>query len=362
MKKTGIWISILTLFLISIIFSTSYAEVTPEAFTISAMAGGYTFDDDRVLLDLGKTFSLGLGYNFNQNIATELSASYIHTDANVRGDSDVYVVQPRLDVLYHIMPDNAFVPYIAVGVSGLFFESGNIPIEDTAQVNGGLGAKLYIAENIALRGDARYYYGFEDSDNEYTLLAGLVIDFGGKKKEIPRVDSDNDGVYDDEDQCPDTIEGVRVDSVGCQIKSDPYAVMEKTSDAAQALEESDKELVIEKKKPEMMEVIVYFDYKNIAIKPEYQGDLENLASLMKEFPEISAIIEGHTDSIASEKYNLKLSQERAESVKQFLTDKYGIDASRIELKAMGESMPASTNDTDEGRAKNRRAITITIME
>ena len=361
MKKTGIRISILTLFLVSIIFSTSYAEVTPKAFTISAMGGGYSFDEDRVLLDLGKTFTLGLGYNFNQNIAAELLTSYIHTDADIRGDSDIYCVQPRLDILYHIMPDNDFVPYIAVGIGGFFFESGNIPLEDTVQANGGLGAKLYIAENIALRGDARYYYSFEDSDNEFALTAGLVIEFGGKKKEPePCGDKDNDGVCDDEDQCPDTIEGVRVDSVGCQIKSDPYAVMQKTSDAAQALEESDKEII--EKKPEMMNVIVYFDYKDTSIKPQYQGDLEKLALLMKEFPKISAIIEGHTDSIASDKYNLKLSQQRAESVKQFLTDKFGIDAGRFELKAMGESKPAATNDTDEGRAKNRRAITITIME
>ncbi|QTA82248.1 OmpA domain-containing outer membrane protein [Desulfonema limicola] len=362
MKQTGIKISVLTMLLVSMIFSTSYSEVTPQAFSISVMGGGYSFDDNRVALDLGKTFTLGLGYNFNQSMAAELSASYIHTDADLPGDQDIYVVQPRLDFLYHIMPDNDFVPYIAVGVSGLFFESGGIPMEDTAQVNGGLGAKLYIAQNIALRGDARYYYGFEDSDSDFALTAGIVIEFGGKKKEPERLDSDNDGVFDDEDQCPDTIEGVRVDSVGCQIKSDPYAVMEKTSDAAQALEESDKEIVVEKKKPEMIEVIVYFDYKNTAVKPEYRGDLEKLAYLMKEFPEISAVVEAHTDNIGSDQYNLKLSQERAESIRQFMTVNYNIDAGRFELRAMGESQPAAPNNTDEGRAANRRAVTITIME
>lgn len=387
MKKTVIRLSVLTLFLVSIFFNPSYAEVNSEAVTLGVMGGGYTFDDDRVLLDLGKTFSLGLGYNFNQYLAAELSASYIHTDAKKRNDADIYAVQPRVDLLYHIMPENTLVPYLAVGVGGLFFESGNVPIEDTVQANGGLGAKLYVSDNIALRGDARYYYGFEDSDSEYALTAGLVIEFGGKKdtdkdgvydemdkcpdtetgvpvNEVGCPDSDGDGVYDDTDQCPGTIQGVRVDSVGCQIKSDPYAVMEKTSDdAAQALEESDKEIAAKMQKPEMInDIIVYFDYKSRQIKPEFQADLNTLGSLMKKFPEITARIEGHTDNIGSNQYNLKLGQERAESVMQYLVNGFGIDPLRFELKSMGESSPAASNKTEQGRAENRRAITITIMK
>jgi OOP family OmpA-OmpF porin len=68
------------------------------------------------------------------------------------------------------------------------------------------------------------------------------------------------------------------------------------------------------------------------------------------------VIEGHTDSIGPAEYNMRLSERRAESVKDYLTDKLDIDASRLDTKGYGESRPVADNSTKEGRQKNRRVI------
>jgi OOP family OmpA-OmpF porin len=75
---------------------------------------------------------------------------------------------------------------------------------------------------------------------------------------------------------------------------------------------------------------------------------------MKEYPNTKAIIEGHTDSVGSDAYNLRLSNDRSNSVRQYLIKEFGVDASRLTSKGYGESRPIATNDTDEGRQKNRR--------
>lgn len=71
-------------------------------------------------------------------------------------------------------------------------------------------------------------------------------------------------------------------------------------------------------------------------------------------------IAGHTDNVGSEEKNLRLSQERAEAIKQFLINYYGISTERLFARGYGESIPMATNDTDESRAKNRRVVFIRI--
>ncbi|MEE4357711.1 MAG: OmpA family protein [Desulfococcaceae bacterium] len=362
MKNNVLFYVTLFGFIFSCFFSVpAFSEVRPGAFTLSPMGGGYSFDDDRELLDLGKIFTVSLGYNFSRNFASELGFSYIHTDADVCcSDDDVYAYQPRLDFLYHITPENNFVPYLVAGVSYLFFDEDNIApaeIDDTVQASAGLGVKYFVTDNLALRAEGRYYHGFEDSDNEYAVTAGLVYQIGGERRSEPCADGDNDGVCDETDRCPDTPPGVAVNSAGC-TEVEPDTGMQKAGGTGQALEESDTPPPA---LPEMMSVTVWFDFDRTVIKSEYRSKLEELAAFMQEYPETRASIEGHTDSIGSERYNQKLSEKRAVSVKQYLTEHFGIAPERFILYGMGESQPAASNRTKEGRAQNRRAITVTIM-
>lgn len=96
-----------------------------------------------------------------------------------------------------------------------------------------------------------------------------------------------------------------------------------------------------------------FDFRSSDLKPEAKTQLENVAEAMAKNPSVNIRVEGHTDSVGSEKRNERLSRLRALSVKAFLV-KHGVEASRISTKGFGSSKPIADNKTEEGRAKNRR--------
>jgi len=115
----------------------------------------------------------------------------------------------------------------------------------------------------------------------------------------------------------------------------------------------------EKQLPEKvsMPLNVKFDTAKSDIKKKYDKDIKKVADFMKANPGATAVIEGHTDNVDKFKNpdnNMKLSQARADSVRQYLIDKLGIDASRITAVGYGSTKPIASNDTKEGRMKNRR--------
>jgi len=99
---------------------------------------------------------------------------------------------------------------------------------------------------------------------------------------------------------------------------------------------------------------VQFDTDKAVVKDKYNDDIKRVADFMKEFPDTTASIEGHTDNIGSAAYNQKLSEKRANGVRQYLIDKFGIDGSRITATGYGLAKPVAGNDTEEGRKENRR--------
>lgn len=98
---------------------------------------------------------------------------------------------------------------------------------------------------------------------------------------------------------------------------------------------------------------VYFDTNKSDVKGTSAATLDKLAGIFKEYPKSVVLVEGHTDSAGSEEYNWKLSQQRAESVTSYLVSK-GISAGRFTTKWYGETQPRESNETAEGKAKNRR--------
>ncbi|MFQ5788168.1 MAG: OmpA family protein [Thermodesulfobacteriota bacterium] len=137
-------------------------------------------------------------------------------------------------------------------------------------------------------------------------------------------DGDGDGVYDDSDECPDTPRGVIVDTRGC------WVVMG-----------------------------VKFEYKKWNIQPQFNSNLDNVVKILERNPGLKIRIEGHTDDIASMEYNLRLSEKRAQSIKDYLVE-MGINQSRITTAGLGYTQPIASNDTEEGRALNRRAEIIPV--
>jgi OOP family OmpA-OmpF porin len=99
---------------------------------------------------------------------------------------------------------------------------------------------------------------------------------------------------------------------------------------------------------------IQFEFAKAELLPQSKTLLKEVVTIMNDHPEIELIrIEGHTDNDASDRYNLKLSNERAAAVKTYLTSK-GVDATRMESKGFGESKPIADNTTEEGREQNRR--------
>lgn len=97
-----------------------------------------------------------------------------------------------------------------------------------------------------------------------------------------------------------------------------------------------------------------FDTDSAQIKAKYEAQMTRVADFMKEYPETTALVAGHTDDVGSYNYNMRLSQRRAESVMNLLITKFGIDKSRLEAKGYGDTRPLEYNTTAEGRKKNRR--------
>jgi len=98
---------------------------------------------------------------------------------------------------------------------------------------------------------------------------------------------------------------------------------------------------------------VNFDFAKAVIRPEGEKVLGEWESRLEQCPEVHVAINGHTDSIGSAAYNLKLSQRRADAVKDFLVNK-GVSAARLTTKGFGMADPVASNSTPEGRAQNRR--------
>ena len=99
---------------------------------------------------------------------------------------------------------------------------------------------------------------------------------------------------------------------------------------------------------------VYFAFDSAAVTADQKADIQRVGQFMSEYPNTSVVIEGHTDSTGAAEYNQGLSERRATNVADLLTSEYGIDSSRISTSGYGEEQPVASNDSEEGRALNRR--------
>jgi OOP family OmpA-OmpF porin len=179
--------------------------------------------------------------------------------------------------------------------------------------------------------------------------AGTAVDANGCE-----LDSDGDGVVDRLDKCPGTPAGAKVDANGCELDADSDGVVDRI-DQCPNTPAGDK--VDEVGCSFNLRLEVFFDTDSATIKPESYPDLDRAVRLMTTNDRLSGTIEGHTDNRGSDAYNLKLSQRRAESVRQYLVDK-GVPASRLDAVGKGEASPIADNATAEGRAQNRRVLLV----
>jgi OOP family OmpA-OmpF porin len=182
--------------------------------------------------------------------------------------------------------------------------------------------------------------------------SGLKVDANG----CP-IDSDNDGVPDYLDKCPNTPAGVKVDANGCPIDSDNDGVpdyLDKCPNTPPGVKVDANGCPVPLTEKVSIALEINFDSGKTEVKQSYYDQIQKVADFMTAYPDTSAVIEGHTDNVGKEAANKALSQKRAESVKALLVNKYGISAGRLTAKGFGSSQPLADNATVEGRQKNRR--------
>jgi outer membrane protein OmpA-like peptidoglycan-associated protein len=163
--------------------------------------------------------------------------------------------------------------------------------------------------------------GTEDSKDKCPTKPGPVAGEG-----CP--DTDGDGIYDNIDRCPDKPGVVALK--GCpEMKQEVIAKMKR---AAQG---------------------IFFETGKDVIKPESFKNLNDLVTILNDFPEASVEIQGHTDDVGADNANLLLSQSRANSVKKYLIE-HGVSEGRLTANGYGETKPIADNKTAAGKALNRR--------
>jgi outer membrane protein OmpA-like peptidoglycan-associated protein len=99
---------------------------------------------------------------------------------------------------------------------------------------------------------------------------------------------------------------------------------------------------------------IFFDFDKVDVKPESKPALDEIAKLLTDNPDLKVLIVGHTDNVGKFDYNIKLSERRAKAVVEALKRDYGVDGARLRPAGVGMMAPTATNDTEDGRAKNRR--------
>jgi OmpA-OmpF porin, OOP family len=181
-------------------------------------------------------------------------------------------------------------------------------------------------------------------------------------------DSDGDGVADVDDRCPGTPKGVAVDASGCPLDSDGDGVADYLdrcpgTPAGVAVDKDGCPVPKAAATPTKSAVVtsegtwifkgVQFETNSAELKTSSYPVLDEIVAGMKEQPELSVEIQGHTDSRGSKALNDRLSQQRAESVMAYLVSK-GISRDRLTARGYGPDKPVASNDTAQGRAENRR--------
>lgn len=156
--------------------------------------------------------------------------------------------------------------------------------------------------------------------NDDNAFENMMMEIFGPGDTVTCPDKDGDGVCDDHDLCPNTPAGAPVDERGCWIAA--YSQ--------------------------------FFDFDKTIVKAAFLPRIKHAAEIMARNPQLpTVIIAGHTDNVGTPEYNMQLGLYRAQSVYNLMV-KYGVEPSRLKVESFGETRPAATNGTAEGRARNRR--------
>ena len=172
------------------------------------------------------------------------------------------------------------------------------------------------------------------------------------------LDSDGDKVPDYLDKCPNTKAGTKVDVNGCPTDNDGDGVPNATDKCPNTPgpESNNGCPVVKEEAKKRLNFAtrgIYFETGKSNLKPESFPKLDEIVSIINEYPDYNLRLSGHTDNVGTDEHNLTLSQARVDAVKAYLMSK-NVPQSRLEATGFGETRPIATNKTAVGKAQNRR--------
>lgn len=389
-------ISLLTTLVCAVIWSAAAtAEGGPEErqFFISLLGGYYEEASDLELRRGDATVGGTLGAAFNDRWSVEAMFFNFEPDVEVgglRGDGDMDYWS--VNFLGKIgRPEADWQPYFTFGGGRATFEYDGLRADrDDNLFNVGLGFFSNLTERLVFRADVRGVYHHDADSFSPMATTGISLMLGGRSQPTapadsdgdgvpdnadacpgtpagtavdargcPR-DSDGDGVADGDDQCPRTPAGVSVDERGCPLDSDGDGVADHRDDCPgtpAGARVDDRGCELELERDVSFNLTVEFGFDSAEITGVAFQEMLELLRFLREYPSTTATIEGHSDSVGAEQYNQDLSQRRAEAVVEALTNS-GVDADRLTPRGYGESRPIASNETEAGRAQNRRVTVV----
>jgi OOP family OmpA-OmpF porin len=306
---------------------------------------------------------VGIGRAYSEHLNFELESEWLDVDGDNGPDTEFLSL--AANGMYVWNRAGSFSPFLLAGVGAVNIDpdSGGDDTEFEAQAGPGFLWDLG-TERLALRGEALGRYA--DSETDLLVRLGLQFAFGGEKEDpapapaavvAAPIDSDGDGVTDDIDQCPNTPRGTPVDEVGCPIPVDSDG--DGVTDDIDQCPDTIKGALVDAVGCAYKLRGVDFAFDSAELGGDAEAILDEVAERLtnESFQDVTITIEGHTDSRGDEAYNRDLSQRRAQAAGDYLAAK-GVAEDRITVIGRGESSPLATNDTEEGRAQNRRVTII----
>ncbi|WP_336367041.1 OmpA family protein [Marinobacter sp. C2H3] len=335
------------------------AENFPLSYTSVGLEGSYVDSGNskdksvvRDNLDNYPEGGLNVTHQFNPNFSVLGQISYAQPETrNTNLDTSLlrYSLGGRVHPTKFRVLD--WRPFGGLGYSytDINVDNGPSKTEDAIYLEGGFQRML--APRLLAEAGVRARTELEDGYVDAQPFIGLQYVFGRtypaapqpvrmapepmKVQAPPPKDTDGDGVIDAMDKCPGTPQGALVDSDGCPKKL--------TREIRQTL-------------------YVEFELDRTEVRDQFIPEIGELAKVLKQYPDSTILLEGHTDSTGASSYNQRLSKSRADAVMKVLINEFSIDRNRITTTGMGESQPIASNSTAEGRAQNRRVEAIVSGE
>jgi OOP family OmpA-OmpF porin len=337
-------IRIMALVLFAFVFLlplSAHSQIKEGSFEVSPFVGYNFFEQDQNLKN-SIVYGGRLGYNFTKHFGLEVSMDFINTsvdDQSKTGKLEGEFTSPidkvdsyfyHIDGVYHFMPDSKFTPFVVAGFGGTHY-SPAISNKDMFTFDLGVGAKYWLADNIAIRLDLRdNMVGevFAETYHNINATVGITFAFGGKAK--PAV-----AKYEAKPEPEPVTEAKpapKAEEPVIFLVSEPK-VEEKVAVLASEPKVEEKVIILAFED-------IHFDFDKSTLTNEAKVILKRNIQLLKQNPKAQIRIAGYTSASGTEAYNQKLSERRANAVKAYLVNEGVVASDRLITIGYGKTKPA----------------------